>query len=170
MFKSYILDAEEDGDQEAVELFDAILENNLTASCVSSAPRGILRSMSAYSKALRLKVLAAVGIAVCRARGGPRPSASRWRRSSAGSSCAARRAGWNPIPGRPSVKGKALRDWLPGQFENNPDLTLEEHCEADRLRRASGFAEDLQTDAPPWETADSAATAPKTRAAARPLV
>lgn len=32
MFKSYINDAEEDGDQELVELFDAILENNLRAS------------------------------------------------------------------------------------------------------------------------------------------
>ncbi len=32
MFKSYINDAEEDGDQEVVELFDAILENNLRAS------------------------------------------------------------------------------------------------------------------------------------------
>ncbi len=32
MFKSYINDAEEDGDQELVEMFDAILENNLRAS------------------------------------------------------------------------------------------------------------------------------------------
>jgi hypothetical protein len=32
MFKSYINDAEEDNDQEVVELFDAILENNLRAS------------------------------------------------------------------------------------------------------------------------------------------
>ncbi len=32
MFKSYINDVEEDGDQEVVELFDAILENNLRAS------------------------------------------------------------------------------------------------------------------------------------------
>ncbi len=34
------------------------------------------------------------------------------------------------IPGRPSVKGKALREWLPSQLETNPDLTLAEHCEA----------------------------------------
>lgn len=34
------------------------------------------------------------------------------------------------IPGRPSVKGKALREWLPSQLERNPDLTLSEHCEA----------------------------------------
>ncbi len=32
MFKSYIEGANEDGDQEVVELFDAILENNLRAS------------------------------------------------------------------------------------------------------------------------------------------
>ena len=34
------------------------------------------------------------------------------------------------IPGRPSVKGRALREWLPEQLESNPDLTLKEDCEA----------------------------------------
>ncbi len=34
------------------------------------------------------------------------------------------------IPGRPSVKGKALRQWLPEQLKSNPELTLSEHCEA----------------------------------------
>jgi hypothetical protein len=34
------------------------------------------------------------------------------------------------IPGRPSVKGKALREWLPRHLKANPDLTLAEHCEA----------------------------------------
>ena len=34
------------------------------------------------------------------------------------------------IPGRPSVKGKALREWLPERLEKNPDPTLREHCEA----------------------------------------
>jgi transposase len=34
------------------------------------------------------------------------------------------------IPGRPSVKGKALRQWLPSQLKSNPDLTLKEHCQA----------------------------------------
>lgn len=34
------------------------------------------------------------------------------------------------IPGRPSVKGEALRQWLPSQLKSNPDLTLREHCEA----------------------------------------
>ena len=33
------------------------------------------------------------------------------------------------IPGRPSVKGRALREWLPSQLKANPDLTLKEHCE-----------------------------------------
>jgi hypothetical protein len=35
------------------------------------------------------------------------------------------------IPGRASVKGKALRgDRLPQHLEANPDLTLKEHSEA----------------------------------------
>ena len=34
------------------------------------------------------------------------------------------------IPGRPSVKRRALREWLPSQLKANPDLTLKEHCEA----------------------------------------
>ena len=34
------------------------------------------------------------------------------------------------IPGRPSVKCRALREWLPEQLESNPDLTLKEDCEA----------------------------------------
>lgn len=28
------------------------------------------------------------------------------------------------------MKGKALREWLPGHLKANPDLTLKEHCEA----------------------------------------
>jgi len=35
-----------------------------------------------------------------------------------------------PIPGRPSKKGAALREWFPEQLEENPDLTLEEHRKA----------------------------------------
>src|SRR3954454_8424383 len=34
------------------------------------------------------------------------------------------------IPGRPSVKGRALREWLPHQLESSPELTLAEHCQA----------------------------------------
>jgi hypothetical protein len=34
------------------------------------------------------------------------------------------------IPGRASVKGRALSEWLPSQLKANPDLTLKEHCEA----------------------------------------
>ena len=34
------------------------------------------------------------------------------------------------IPGRPSLKGVALKGWLPKHLEQNPDLTLEEHREA----------------------------------------
>ena len=36
-----------------------------------------------------------------------------------------------PIPGRTPVKGAAaLEEWLPGHLKENPDLTLEEHCQA----------------------------------------
>jgi hypothetical protein len=34
------------------------------------------------------------------------------------------------IPGRPSLKGRALREWLPSHLKSNPDLTLAEHCRA----------------------------------------
>jgi len=35
-----------------------------------------------------------------------------------------------PIPGRPSVKGAVLGEWLPYHLRSNDDLTLEEHREA----------------------------------------
>ncbi len=87
--------------------------------------------MGSYSKDLRLKVLGAVD------RGMPRKEVAevfdvslatlkRWlklRRETGGVEA-------KPIPGRPSVKGAALRGWLPEQLEGNPDLTLEEHREA----------------------------------------
>jgi transposase len=87
--------------------------------------------MNAYSKDLRLKVLCAID------RGIPRKDLSdlfgislstikRWlnRRRQTGN------INIHKIPGRPSVKGKALREWLPSQLKSNPDLTLSEHCEA----------------------------------------
>jgi transposase len=87
--------------------------------------------MNAYSKDLRLKTLAAID------RGIPRKEVSelfgvslstikRWlnRRRLTGD------VDIHKIPGRPSVKGKALREWLPSQLKSNPDLTLKEHCEA----------------------------------------
>jgi transposase len=87
-------------------------------------------SMNAYSKDLRLKTLAAID------RGIPRKEVSELF----GVSCSTikrwlkrrRRTGdvnIHKIPGRPSVKGKALREWLPGHLKANPDLTLKEHCE-----------------------------------------
>ena len=87
--------------------------------------------MSAYSKDLRLKVLAAVDRGVPRKEvaevfGVSLATIKRWlklRRETGGVEA-------KPIPGRPSVKGKALRDWLPEQLKDNPDLTLEEHREA----------------------------------------
>lgn len=35
-----------------------------------------------------------------------------------------------PIPGRPAVKGAALRGWLSEHLKDNPDLTLDEHRKA----------------------------------------
>jgi transposase len=89
-------------------------------------------SMNAYSRDLRLKTLAAVD------RGIPRKEVSepffgvsvstikRWlnRRRQTGD------VNIHKIPGRPSVKGRAMREWLPHQLKTNPDLTLGEHCQA----------------------------------------
>jgi transposase len=87
--------------------------------------------MKPYSKDLRIRVLAAVD------RGMPReevaesfsvsvPTIKRWlkRRRETGDVEA------EPIPGRPSRKGRALEGWLPEHLGKNPDLTLEEHREA----------------------------------------
>src|SRR5215208_2073835 len=87
--------------------------------------------MNAYSKDLRLKTLSAID------RGIPRKGAAglfgvslstikRWlkRRQETGD------VRIYEIPGGPSVKGAALREWLPMQLEANPDLTLKEHREA----------------------------------------
>jgi transposase len=88
-------------------------------------------SMNAYSKDLRLKTLAAIDrgiprVEVCELFGISLSTIKRWlqrRRQTGGVETM-------KTPGRPSVKGRALREWLPGQLEANPDLTLKEHCEA----------------------------------------
>ena len=87
--------------------------------------------MKAYSKDLRLKVLDAVD------RGMPRkevaqifgislPSIKRWlkRRRESGD------VEPSPRPGPLARKGALLEQWLPNQLEDNPDLTLAEHCES----------------------------------------
>jgi transposase len=86
--------------------------------------------MNAYSKDLRLKTLAALDRGVPRREvqdlfGLSRSTIKRWlkRRSFTGD------VEVHKIPGRPSVKGEALREWLPAQLKSNPDLTLKEHCE-----------------------------------------
>ncbi len=87
--------------------------------------------MNAYSKDLRLKVLQAVDRGVPRREvqdlfGISRSTLKRWlgRRRLTGGVEAMK------IPGRPPVKGTALREWLPSHLEKNPDLTLAEHREA----------------------------------------
>ncbi len=87
--------------------------------------------MNAYSKDLRLKTLAAIDRGIPRKEvadlfGVSRSTIKRWlkrRRLTGGVETM-------KIPGRPSVKGEALRQWLPSQLKANPDLTLKEHCEA----------------------------------------
>jgi transposase len=87
--------------------------------------------MNAYSKDLRLKVLSAIDRGIPRKEvadlfGVSLSTIKRWlkRRRLTGD------VNIHKIPGRPSVKGKALREWLPSQLKDNPDLTLAEHCEA----------------------------------------
>jgi transposase len=94
-------------------------------------------SMKPYSKDLRLKVLDAVDRGMDRREvaqvfGVSLPSIKRWlkRRREVGDVAPL------PIPGPPARKGALLMEWLPTQIENNPDLTLVEHCEA--------FEEDLE--------------------------
>ena len=87
--------------------------------------------MNAYSKDLRYKTLAAIDRGIPRREvqelfGVSRSTIKRWlkRRRTPGD------VNIHKIPGRPSVKGKALREWLPGHLKGNPDLTLREHCQA----------------------------------------
>ena len=87
--------------------------------------------MNPYSKDLRLKVLSAIDRGIPRRQvaglfGVSRSTIKRWlkRRRQTGD------VNTHKITGRPSVKGKALRQWLPEQLKSNPELTLSEHCEA----------------------------------------
>ena len=87
--------------------------------------------MNAYSKDLRLKALGALDRGIPRREvqelfGISRSTIKRWlkRRRQTGD------VDIHEIPGRPSVKGEALREWLPAHLKSNPDLTLKEHCEA----------------------------------------
>jgi transposase len=87
-------------------------------------------NMRAYSKDLRLRVLASVD------RGMPRRELAetfgvsvstvkrylRLRRETGGVEA-------KPIPGPAASKRAALEEGLPAQVRLNPDLTLEEHCE-----------------------------------------
>ena len=87
--------------------------------------------MKAYSKDLRLKVLEAVDRGmdrreVARVFGVSLPSIKRWLKMRRERGDVQPR----PIPGPPAKKAEMLAEWLPSQLERNPDLTLEEHCEA----------------------------------------
>ena len=86
--------------------------------------------MKAYSKDLRLKVLAAVD------RGMPRAQVAKTFGVSASTikRCLRLRRQMGdlspkPTPGPSAHKRALLEEVLPAQVELNPDLTLEEHCE-----------------------------------------
>jgi transposase len=98
--------------------------------------------MNAYSKDLRLKALAAIDRGIPRKEvqdlfGISRSTIKRWlnRRRLTGD------VAIHQIPGRPSVKGEALREWLPSHLKSNPDLTLKEHCEAFEDETGSAVSE-----------------------------
>jgi transposase len=84
-----------------------------------------MATMNAYSRDLRLKTLAAIDRGIPRREvqelfGVSRSTIKRWlnrRRQTGG-------VDTMKIPGRPSIKGEALRQWLPQQLKSNPDLTL----------------------------------------------
>lgn len=99
-------------------------------------------SMNAYSKDLRSKTLAAIDRGIPRREvaslfGVSLSTIKRWlqRRRLTGD------VDIHKIPGRPSVKGEALREWLPGHLRLNPDLTLKEHCEAFEEHTGVGVSE-----------------------------
>lgn len=99
-------------------------------------------SMNAYSRDLRLKTLAAIDRGIPRRKvadlfGVSRSTIKRWlkrRRQTGGVETM-------KIPGRPAVKGRALRAWLPGHLELNPDLTLSEHCQTFEDETGMGISE-----------------------------
>ncbi|MDQ4062442.1 MAG: IS630 transposase-related protein [Actinomycetota bacterium] len=88
--------------------------------------------MKPYSKDLRLRVLAAVDGGVPREEAAKTfsvsvPTIKRWLKLRRQSGDVEEP---KPIPpGRPSLKGAALEEWLPEQLQDNNDLTLQEHRE-----------------------------------------
>ncbi len=97
--------------------------------------------MKAYSKDLRLRVLAACD------RGMPRMEVAKTfglsvstvkrylklRKATGGVEA-------RPIPGPPARKRAALEEGLPAQVSRNPDLTLAEHCELFEEERGVGVS------------------------------
>jgi transposase len=98
--------------------------------------------MRPYSKDLRLRVLSSVDSGklselVAKTFSVSMPTIKRWlrRRRETGD------VQPEPIPGRPSRKGKMLKEWLPEHLQANDDLTLEEHRQAFEEE----FGEELST-------------------------
>ena len=88
--------------------------------------------MKPYSKDLRLRVLATVDHGVPRKEVAKTfsvslPTIKRWLKLRKETGSLEPRKG---VPGPPARKGVMLAAWLPEQLKDNPDLTLQEHCEA----------------------------------------
>ncbi len=88
--------------------------------------------MKPYSVDLRTRVLVAVDRGVSRKEVAKTfsvslPSIKRWLKLRKETGSVEPREG---VPGPPARKGTALKEWLPEQLKNNPDLTLKEHREA----------------------------------------
>src|SRR3954452_24009840 len=88
--------------------------------------------MKPYSIDLRSRVLEAVDLGVPRKEVAKTfsvslPSIKRWLKLRRETGALEPRKG---VPGPPPRKGAALAAWLPEHLRANPDLTLQEHCEA----------------------------------------
>jgi transposase len=90
----------------------------------------MLLGMKAYSQDFRERVVAAADASkskgdVAASAAVSVPSINRWLRSRRGSKTLEPK----PIPGRPSVKGRALDGGLVEQLREHPDATIVEHCQ-----------------------------------------
>ncbi len=97
--------------------------------------------MKAYSEDLRKRVVEAVDAGKSKAEVAETysvsvPSINRWLRLKRETE------GLEPktIPGRPSIKGKALDEGLVEQLREHPDATIAEHCEQWRERTGTNIS------------------------------
>lgn len=103
--------------------------------------RVIVAGMKAYSQDLRKRVVEAVDAGKSKAEVAETftvtvPSINRWLRLRRETEDLEPKA----IPGRPSIKGKALDEGLVEQLQEHPDATISEHCELWRERTGTSVS------------------------------